>query len=218
MHQIKPSDSAIGNAPAATSLRSTIYREMQANGKVRFKSNGAADALLPGLCLSGNLTIQGNVGDYAFAYTDGTQVTLEGNAGFSVGLGIRSGIVQVKGNVGDMAGAYGMGGSLIVAGSAADECAAELQGADICIVGNAGNRAGYRMRSGSLVIQGECGEELGSELSGGVIYVLGNVKSVSKYVRESRMKEPDRLRLSLILARSNVTSNARSFRVYKPDF
>jgi formylmethanofuran dehydrogenase subunit C len=218
MHQSKPAEPSIASNPASTGLRATIYREMQANGKVRFKLNNVADALLPALCLSGNVTVQGNAGDYAFAYNDGTHVTLDGNAGFAAGLGIRSGIVQIKGNVGEMAAAYGIGGSVIVTGDAGDSCATELKGADVCIIGNAGNHAGYRMRAGSLVIQGECGEELGSELAGGVIYVLGNVKSVSANVRESRMKEPDRLRLSLILARSNLTSNARNFRVYKPDF
>lgn len=217
MHQTKSSETSIASNLASVGLRTTIYRELQANGKVRFKLNSALDALLPALCLSGNVTVQGNAGDYTFAYNDGTNVTLDGSAGFGTGLGIRSGMVQVTGDAGDMTGAYGMGGSVVICGNSADDCGAELMGADVCVLGNARNRAGYRMRSGSLVVQGECGEDLGYELSGGVIYVLGSVKSVSTSVRETRLKEPDRLRLSLILARSNITSNARSFRVFKPD-
>ncbi len=84
-------------------------------------------------------------------------------------------------------------------------------------LGNVGDEAGCAMTSGAMVIQGDAGEHFGLNATGGVIYLRGQPKSIAPNISDRRMKEPDRFRLSLILARANITANAKDFRVYKPE-
>jgi glutamate synthase domain-containing protein 3 len=72
------------------------------------------------------------------------------------------------------------------------------------------------MQSGTLVIGGNAGENLGHQLRGGSIYIRGEAKSISPDIEEARLREPDRLKLSLLLMKAGIKASAlKEFRVYR---
>jgi methylamine---glutamate N-methyltransferase subunit B len=202
--------------PTNQQWRRLLYAQMTANPDVRMALPQPINALFPALNCAGRLVMAGDVGDYALCNLDQVDAIIRGNAGYAAGSGIRGGTLQVLGNAGDYCGAYGIGGTVIVKSDTGLRTAACMNGANVYVLGNVGDEAGFRMQSGALVIQGNCGERLGAELIGGVVYMLGEAKSIAPQLFEARMKEPDRLRLSLILARANLSSKAKEFRVFKP--
>jgi formylmethanofuran dehydrogenase subunit C len=197
--------------------RTMLYDLLENQDTVELSMSSALDCLFPAMRRGGRLLIHGNAGDYAFAYNEFTDISLDGNVGDAAGLGIRSGVIHVYGGAGDYVATQGQGGTVIVNRNTGHRCGAGLNGADLCVLGSVGNEAGFAMTSGAMVIQGDAGEQFGANVTGGVIYLRGQAKSVAPGISDRRMKEPDRFRLSLILARANITANAKDFRVYKPE-
>ena len=112
--------------------------------------------------------------------------------------------------------AMARGGLNVVLGDCADRAGVSLRGADVLVRGDAGAQAGYRMQSGTLVIGGNAGENLGHQLRGGSIYIRGEAKSISPDIEEARLREPDRLKLSLLLMKAGIKASAlKEFRVYR---
>jgi hypothetical protein len=72
------------------------------------------------------------------------------------------------------------------------------------------------MRSGILVIGGDAGPELGAQFQGGRIYIRGQAESLTSDIEECRLREPDRLILSLLLMKAGLKASAlKEFRVYR---
>jgi formylmethanofuran dehydrogenase subunit C len=108
------------------------------------------------------------------------------------------------------------GGLSVVLGDAAEQVAASLRGAAVLVRGNVGQQAGFRMRSGTLVIGGDAGPGLGHQLTGGRIYIRGEAKDITPDLEECRLREPDRLKLSLLLLKAGLKASAlKEFRVYR---
>jgi glutamate synthase domain-containing protein 3 len=110
-----------------------------------------------------------------------------------------------------------VGGLIAVYGSAGMRVGVSLQGADVLIRGNAGADVGFGMRSGTIIIGGSAGPNLGRGMRGGTIYVRGEATDVCSDIEEVRMREPDRLKLGLLLMKSGIkSSSGKEFRVYRP--
>ena len=108
---------------------------------------------------SGNITIDGILGNALGAYLNGAQITVNGNVQDAVGDTMNDGKIIVHGSIGDTAG-YAM------------------RGGEIYVKGNAGYRAGihmkeYRDKKPIIVIGGRTGSFLGEYQAGGLIIVLG---------------------------------------------
>ena len=63
---------------------------------------------------------------------------MEGDAGMSAGILMRSGSIEIKGDAGRNAGVLMKGGRIVIAGKADDFTAAEMRGGEIFVAGDAG--------------------------------------------------------------------------------
>jgi formylmethanofuran dehydrogenase subunit C len=81
--------------------------------------------------------------------TDKT-VRLQGDAGMSTGILMRSGLIEVLGDAGSNTGVLMQGGRIVVRGRAGDFTGAEMRGGQIFVEGDAGNFACARMRGGAI--------------------------------------------------------------------
>ena len=161
------------------------------------------------------VVVQGSVGDFGFSSFGDGECKISGNAGDFFGHSASSGVLVVRGNAMRSLGALGVGGLIAVYGDAGDRAAVGLQGADIVVRGSVGSCAGLGMQSGTLIIGGAAGPDLGKGLRGGTIYIRGEAESISPDIEEHRLREPDRLKIGLLLLKSNIKSAGKEFRVFR---
>jgi glutamate synthase domain-containing protein 3 len=158
--------------------------------------------------------VEGNVGDYCAAALREADIEIHGSAGTGVGHSLQSGVISVHGNVGPAAGAMAAGGLIIIYGNAGPRCGAGLQGADVVVRGSVDSHAGVCMRDGTLVILGDVGPQAGLGASAGTWFVMGELSGQANSLIEARVKEPDKLRLGLLLLNSGIDANAKDFRKF----
>jgi methylamine---glutamate N-methyltransferase subunit B len=209
----------LGETLAALANSASVHPYVQDMNAVSARITGAdgQDYVGTGLADFRHVTVEGTVGKFAFCGIDNCECTLQGDAGEFCGHSIASGMLVVKGSVGDGAGAMGMGGLIAVYGSAGNRAGVSLRGADLLVRGNVGAQSGLGMRHGALIIGGSAGEQLGHGMRGGAIYLRGEAASLSPEIEEHRLREPDRLKLGLLLLQAGIKSGAgKEFRVYRP--
>jgi len=129
-----------------------------------------------------NIVIKNSFGklDFIGKELDGGRITVEGDAGAYLGLGMKSGEIEVSGNVGLYAACEMKKGFLKINGNAGDFLGAALpgnkmgmKGGTILVKGNVGERAGDHMRRGNILIAGNAGDYCGSRMTAGTIAVMG---------------------------------------------
>ncbi|MHB8117786.1 MAG: tributyrin esterase [Methanothrix sp.] len=81
--------------------------------------------------------------------TDKT-VRLQGDAGMSTGILMRSGLIEVLGDAGPNTGVLMQGGRIVVRGRTGDFTGAEMRGGEILVEGDAGSFTCARMRGGAV--------------------------------------------------------------------
>ncbi|AMV34753.1 GXGXG motif protein [Pirellula sp. SH-Sr6A] len=172
--------------------------------------------LLNGYRLRGHVKVLGSVGDFCFVCFGESEGIIEGNAGHYLAHSIHSGALFVHGDAGSGLASLGQGGLVSVYGNAGPRVALGMQGADVVIRGNAGPLCGLGMQSGSIVIGGNAGEELGRGMRGGIIYVRGEVQSISPDIEEVRMREPDKLKIGLLMLKAGIKATGKEFKVFRP--
>jgi formylmethanofuran dehydrogenase subunit C len=118
--------------------------------------------------------------DFIGKELDGGSITVEGDAGAYLGLGMISGKIEVSGDVGLYAACEMKKGFLSINGNAGDFLGAALpgnkmgmKGGTILVKGNVGERAGDHMRRGNILIEGNAGDYCGSRMTAGTIAVMG---------------------------------------------
>ena len=161
------------------------------------------------------LAVLGSIGDFGLCSFGDGQCHVEGNAGDFLGHSMASGLLVLNGNAGNAAGALGAGGLIAIYGNTGDRTATGLQGADVVVRGAVANYAGIGMQSGTLVVTGSAGQHLGHGMSGGTIYLRGEAASISPDIEEQRLREPDRLKIGLMMLKSNITGAGKEFRVFR---
>lgn len=110
----------------------------------------------------------------------GGQITVEGDAGAYLAMGMKSGDIRVSGNAGLFAACEMKNGALIINGNAGDFLGGALpgnkqgmKGGLVLVKGNAGERCGDHLRRGVILIEGDAGDYCGSRMLAGTIAVLG---------------------------------------------
>ena len=81
--------------------------------------------------------------------TDKT-VCLQGDAGMSTGILMRSGLIEVWGDAGPNTGVLMQGGRIVVRGRSGDFTGAEMRGGEILVEGDAGSFTCARMKGGAI--------------------------------------------------------------------
>ena len=163
-----------------------------------------------------SVAVQGAIGDFGFCSFGDGECQVEGNVGDFFGHSIASGVLLVRGHAKKGVGALGLGGLISIYGNTGDRTALGMQGADIVIRGSVGCYAGLGMQSGTLVLCGAAGTQLGQGMCGGTIYIRGEAESISPAIEEQRLREPDRLKIGMLLLKSNIKSAGKEFRVFRP--
>ncbi len=129
-----------------------------------------------------NIVLKGSFAklDFIGKELDGGCITVEGDAGAYLGLGMKSGEIKVSGDVGLYAACEMKKGFLTINGNAGDFLGAALpgnkmgmKGGTILVKGNVGERAGDHMRRGNILIEGNAGDYCGSRMTAGTIAVMG---------------------------------------------
>lgn len=184
---------------------------------IHFTGAIGQDYLGAGLSDMHSVLVSGKAGKFAFCGMENCECTLEENAGDDFGHSLASGLLICRGSVAHRVGAMARGGLIAVYGTAGDRAALSLRGADVVIRGNAGAMAAMNMQQGTLVIGGNAGPGLGTGMRGGVLFVRGDAKNISPDIEEHRLREPDRLKLGLLLLKSGIKATVgKEFRVYRP--
>ena len=163
-----------------------------------------------------SITIQGSIGDFGMSSFGDGECNIDGNVGSFFGHSIHSGILGVRGYALHSVGAMGVGGLITIYGNAGDRVAIGMQGADVIIRGSVADYACLGMQSGSLVVGGNAGQHLGKAMRGGTIYLRGEAESVSADVEEYRLREPDRLKIGLLMLKAGIKITGKEFRVFRP--
>ena len=196
---------------------STQLKEMiAADGKEVTVKNATH---LHGLCgglKSGEITIEGNSGDYLGVLNDGALIRVMGNAGKYMADNMTRGAVLVDGDTDYGAGQYCYGGTVVVKGSAGDFTATMNKGATVIIGQDVGDEVGTYMLAGDLVIVGNAGYNLGNYLIRGNIYVGGQWASLGHNVKEEALTEADVDKLQGYIAKYAIEADPRAFRKLAP--
>ncbi len=173
---------------------STELKEAVAKGPVVIQNAADLHGLVAGF-KSGEVTINGDSGDYLGVLNDGATIWVEGNAGCYLADNMTRGAVIVEGNTGYGAGAYCYGGAIVVKGNAGDFAAVMNKGATIIIGGDVGDEVATYMLAGDLVIVGNAGKNLGNYLIRGNIYIGGEWASLGHNTLLGEMTQADLARL-----------------------
>ncbi len=152
----------------SSEIKSAIH-----TGPVKVCSASHLHGLLAGLS-TGEITIDGDSGDYLGVLNNGASIKIDGNAGQYLGDNMTSGEVIVNGDGKYGVGQYCYGGTIVVRGNAGDFTAVMNKGATIIVEGDVGDEVATYMLAGDLIILGNAGKNLGNYLIQGNIYIRGD--------------------------------------------
>ena len=161
---------------------------------------------------SGEVTIEGDSGDYLGVLNDGATIWVEGNAGRYLADNMTHGTVIVVGDTDYGVGAYCYGGTIMVKGNAGDFAAVMNKGATIIIGGDVGDEVATYMLAGDLVIVGDAGKNLGNYLIRGNIYIGGNWESLGHNTLLEEMTKADRAKLRGYFADYDIGADPAAFK------
>lgn len=163
-------------------------------GPVTVQGAAESHGLASGL-KRGDVTIEGDSGDYLGALNDGATIRVTGDAGRFLADNMTRGLVIVDGDAGYGAGTYCYGGTILIRGDAGDFTAVMNKGATILIQGSVGDDVATYMLAGDLVIVGDSGKNLGNYLIRGDIYIGGAWESLGNNTQLAGIDEADRTKL-----------------------
>ena len=194
---------------------STALKAMLAEDSAVVKNAAHLHGLCGGL-KSGEITIQGDSGDYLGVVNSGALIKVTGNAGKYAADNMTAGAVIVEGDADYGAAQYCYGGTVVIKGSAGDFTATMNKGATIIIGGDVGDEAATYMVAGDVVVVGDAGENLGNYLIRGNIYVQGEWASLGHNCAVGDMEGGDIKKLEGWLEEHGLEADAQAFRKITP--
>lgn len=117
----------------------------------------------------GRITVEGDAGAYLAIGMLAGEVTVTGNAGLYAGCEMKKGYLEICGNTGDFLGGALPGNKM------------GMKGGLILVKGNAGERVGDHLRRGMILIEGDTGDYCGSRMIAGTIAVMGKTGKYPGY-------------------------------------
>lgn len=189
---------------------SAELRKLALQGPVTVRRAAQLHGLLAGF-KQGELTVDGDAGDYLGVLNDGATIRVTGNAGRYLADNMTAGLVTVEGDAGDGVGQYCYGGTIVIRGSAGDFSAVINRGATVVVEGDVGDEVATYMLAGKLVILGNAGTNLGNYLIRGTIYIAGSWAGLGHNTVAGELADHERERLQALLARHAVKGDLGSF-------
>jgi hypothetical protein len=114
------------------------------------------------------------------------KITIEGDAGNSLGYRMEDGYLTINGGAGHAVGQEMEGGSLTITGDAGYSVGLEMRNGTIIVDGNTGTMVGNMMRNGKISVGKDAGDNVGSNMLGGEIHIGGEIGSISRLFIEGR--------------------------------
>jgi glutamate synthase domain-containing protein 3 len=161
---------------------------------------------------SGQVIIQGDVGDYVGVLNAGADITVTANAGNYAADNMTGGTVIIYGDAGFGAGQYCYKGAVIVHGDAGDFTATMNKGAAVIIAGNVGDEAGTYMLAGDLIVAGSAGRNFANYLIRGNVYIGGEWASLGHNTRIEALSEEDVRKLQAYFDTYDIEADPKSFK------
>lgn len=174
---------------------------------------------LHGLCAGlkrGEITIEGDSGDYLGVLNDGATIRVRGNAGKYIVDNMTRGLVLVEGDADYGAAQYCYGGTVFIRGNAGDFTATMNKGAAIIIGQDVGDEVGTYMLAGDLIIIGNAGLNLGNYLLRGDIYIGGQWVSLGHNCKQERLTPEDITKLEDHFAPYEIAVEPEQFKKITP--
>lgn len=174
---------------------------------------------LHGLCAGlkkGQITIEGDGGDYLGVLNDGATIRVRGNAGKYIADNMTRGMVLVEGDADYGAAQYCYGGTVFIRGNAGDFAATMNKGATIIIGQDIGDEVGTYMLAGDLIIIGNAGLNLGNYLIRGNIYIGGQLVSLGHNCRQEGLDPEDLTKLEGYFAPYDIAVKPKRFKKIIP--
>lgn len=163
------------------------------------------------------IKMEGDLGNFAFAFNAQSSIKLTGNVGHGIADGMISGTIRIRGDAGAGAGASMTGGTLAIYGTAGNHCGAGMRGGGIFVKGDVGDEVGVGALSGMIVIGGDAGENLGDAMNNVNVFLRGTPKSLASGVVEAPLRKREELRLGLLLISAGIRGDAQDFRRIVPE-
>lgn len=184
--------------------------------EIAISGSAGQDGVLMRLNHPIRITMEGPLGDYAFAYNAESDIRMTGDVGSGVAEGMVSGAVRVRGNAGVGAGTGMTGGTLAIYGDAGNRCGAAMRGGGIFVRGNVGDEVGVGALGGMIVIGGDAGHNLGDPTSSATVFIRGAAASLADGVTDAPLRKREQLRLGLLLINASIRGDAKEFRRVVP--
>ena len=194
---------------------STALKSMLAKDSVVIKNATHLHGLCGGL-KSGDVTIQGDSGDYLGVVNGGAAIKVTGNAGKYIADNMTAGKVLVEGNADYGAAQYCYGGTVVIKGNAGDFTATMNKGATIIIGGDVGDEAVTYMVAGDVIVVGNAGSNLGNYLIRGNVYVKGDASSLGHNCQVNKVTAKDVQKLEALFKEYEIKADPKEFRKITP--
>lgn len=136
---------------------------------------GSRHNLAAGILEPARIRFRGEVGYFCGALSDGLEIEVDGNAGWSLAADMMSGRVVVHGSCGSSTAASMRGGHVVVLGDVGARAAIAGKGGVLVVGGSAGAMSGFMNQRTTLVVCGDAREGFGDSMYEGVLYCGGRI-------------------------------------------
>ena len=120
----------------------------------------------------------GDVGYFCGGLSDGLDIAVTGNAGWSLGADMMSGTIVVDGSSGSSTGASMRGGLVVVKGDAGARSGIAGKGGTLLIGGSTGYMSGFMNQRTRVVVCGDAGPGFGDSMYEGELFCGGEIASL----------------------------------------
>jgi len=169
----------------------------QGRSQIEVLHPGARHNLAVGILRPARLVFRGDVGYFCGALSDGLDIEVEGDAGWSLAADMMSGKVVVHGNAGSSTAPSIRGGLVVVKGNAGARSGIAGKGGTVVIGGSTGYMSGFMNQRTTLVVCGDAGEAFGDSMYEGVLFCGGEIANLGS---DTLVEEPSPEELAWLAA------------------
>ncbi len=193
-------------------LNNQILAACENGDTARVKNTLSRHNLGVGLPDDGNIIFEGSVGYYCGGLNTGSTVTVERNAGWAAGEGMRKGMISIGGYAGMSTGAAMIGGTIHVKGDTGPRCGVAMKGGNIVVEGKIGYQSGFMAHSGKIIALGGAGQSCADALWQGEVWVAGEIESFGVDVKVVEPRAEEVAEVDAILEPLGLVDSSRNWR------
>jgi hypothetical protein len=140
-----------------------------------------------GLFNTKNITIEGDAGGTLGYRMESGRIIVEGNANGAAGTSMKAGEIVINGDAAQTLGQGMKGGKITVRGNSLSHAGWLMENGEVVICGNSGNALGGSMKGGKITVRGNAGNSVGIAMTGGQILVEGDCGSLADNIRGGKI-------------------------------